>query len=227
VRWATQERVLLEEAQGTVWHGSALLTLSGGAGSQDARRLPTRVHWQWAWGAQGLSLGLASACCTPAPLEILLGREAGHWQLKLQDQQSQWPLALLSGLGAPWNTLQAEGRLHWQSTGLRLHWQEGQLHWRGQTQVLVKDLASRLSTLRPMGSYRLAWHGQAAGTPQPVLTLETLNGPLQLSGQGQWTGQRLRFAGEASAEAGSEAALANLLNILGRRDGARSLLSLG
>ena len=42
-----------------------------------------------------------------------------------------------------------------------------------------------------------------------------------------WQNQRLRFTGEASAEAGTEAALANLLNIIGRRDGSRSLLSLG
>ena len=42
-----------------------------------------------------------------------------------------------------------------------------------------------------------------------------------------WVGSRLRFSGEASAEAGSEAALSNLLNIIGRRQGERSLLSLG
>jgi len=40
-------------------------------------------------------------------------------------------------------------------------------------------------------------------------------------------GQRLRFTGEASAAEGQEASFDNLLNILGRRQGARSLLSLG
>jgi general secretion pathway protein N len=40
-------------------------------------------------------------------------------------------------------------------------------------------------------------------------------------------GQRLRFSGEASAAPERAAALDNLLNILGRRDGARALLSLG
>jgi len=48
-----------------------------------------------------------------------------------------------------------------------------------------------------------------------------------LSGQGQWVGARLRFTGEAIAQEGHEAAFDNLLNILGRRQGARSLLSLG
>ena len=227
VRWATQERVLLGDARGTVWAGSASLALTGGAGSAGARSLPSRVQWRLAWTGSGLSLTLSSPCCTPTPLQALLGRDAGQWQLALQDQQSSWPLALLAGLGAPWNTLQAEGQLQWQSTGLRLQWREGRLHWLGRTELQVQDLASRLSTLRPMGSYRLALQGGDTGTATPALTLDTLSGPLRLSGQGQWVGQRLRFAGEASAEPGSEAALSNLLNIIGRRDGARSLLSLG
>jgi general secretion pathway protein N len=40
-------------------------------------------------------------------------------------------------------------------------------------------------------------------------------------------GQRLRFTGEASAAPEREAQLSNLLNIIGRRSGARSLISLG
>ena len=44
---------------------------------------------------------------------------------------------------------------------------------------------------------------------------------------GQWVGQRLRFAGEASATPEREGALSNLLNIIGRRNGARSLITLG
>ena len=37
----------------------------------------------------------------------------------------------------------------------------------------------------------------------------------------------LRFAGEASATPEREGALSNLLNIIGRRNGARSLITLG
>jgi general secretion pathway protein N len=59
------------------------------------------------------------------------------------------------------------------------------------------------------------------------LQLSTLQGPLQLQGQGQWLGKRLQFSGEASADPGSESALSNLLNIIGRRQGTRSLLTLG
>ena len=65
------------------------------------------------------------------------------------------------------------------------------------------------------------------GTPTPGLELSTLQGPLLLSGQGQWVGQRLRFTGEARATPEREAALSNLLNIIGRRNGARSVISIG
>ena len=74
-----------------------------------------------------------------------------------------------------------------------------------------------------MGSYRITLQG---GT-QATLRLDTLAGSLQLSGAGQWVGQRLHFRGEASAVPGSEAALANLLNIIGRRTGERSIISIG
>ena len=84
-------------------------------------------------------------------------------------------------------------------------------------------MSSRLSTLRPMGSYRLL----LSGGEVPTLALSTLDGALQLSGTGQWVGQRLRFAGEASAAPEREAALANLLNIIGRRSGARSIITVG
>jgi general secretion pathway protein N len=50
---------------------------------------------------------------------------------------------------------------------------------------------------------------------------------LQLGGSGQWAAGRLRFKGQASAEPGSEPALNNLLNIIGRRQGALSLISIG
>ena len=96
---------------------------------------------------------------------------------------------------------------------------------------LVSNLVHRLS--REVGELNLhnrkhsRHRGTDAGTATPELDLATQSGPLRLSGQGQWLGQRLRFTGEAQADEGSEAALSNLLNIIGRREGPRSRLSLG
>lgn len=227
VRWATQERVLLQAERGTVWSGSARFTLAGGPGSQAQRSLPGRLNWRWGLAWPGLSLELSADCCTAQALRWQLLATGEGVQLRLQDQQSSWPMGVLAGLGAPWNTLEAEGRLQWQSHGLQLHWQAQRLQWLGRTELQVQQLTSRLSTLQPMGSYRIVLQGSAAGTPTPELTLATEQGPLQLQGQGQWRDQRLRFVGEAWADEGFETALANLLNIIGRRNGSRSLLSLG
>ena len=59
------------------------------------------------------------------------------------------------------------------------------------------------------------------------LDVQTLSGALLLQGNGQWVGGRLRFAGDAQAAPGNEEALANLLNIVGRRQGARSVITIG
>jgi general secretion pathway protein N len=50
---------------------------------------------------------------------------------------------------------------------------------------------------------------------------------LQLEGQGQWDGRRLRFDGFASADAGHEAVLSNILNLIGQREGLRTRLKWG
>ena len=227
VAQATHGMVQLRQARGTIWSGDAVLTLTPGDSGHESRSLPTRLRWQWGMTWSGLTLALSSPCCTPAPLQWQLGLQGRQWRLWLLDQSSQWPLSLLAGLGAPWNTLQTEGQMQWQSTGLGVSWGEDQWRLHGETRLQLQDLASRLSTVRPMGSYRVTLEGGEAGTPTPALSLTTLTGPLHLSGQGQWTGQQLRFQGEASAEEGTETALSNLLNIIGRREGPRSRLSLG
>lgn len=227
VAHASHGQVALHQARGTLWHGDAVLTLTPGHASGEVRSLPSRLYWRWGLSWPGLTLTLSSDCCTPQPMQWHLSQQNGELTLNLADQTSRWPLALLAGLGSPWNTLQAEGVLQWQSSGLRLGWRDGQLRWHGQTQLLAQDLSSRLSTLRPMGSYRVDLLGSDAGTATPELRLGTVQGPLRLTGQGQWAGQRLRFSGEARADEGAEAALSNLLNIIGQRDGSRSRLSLG
>jgi general secretion pathway protein N len=80
-----------------------------------------------------------------------------------------------------------------------------------------------LSTIKPLGSYAVVIKGGSI----PSLHLSTTEGSLILSGSGQWSGNRLRFSGEASATPEREQALGNLLNIIGRRSGSRSIITLG
>ena len=77
-------------------------------------------------------------------------------------------------------------------------------------------------------SYTTSMVDQApTGTDNATVALQTLRGELLLQGNGQWVGGQLRFRGDAQAAPGREEALANLLNIIGRRQGPRSLLHIG
>jgi general secretion pathway protein N len=227
VAQASQGQVQWLDARGTVWAGSAQLLLSGGAGSRDPLALPGRLRWTLTPAWTGLRLGWQADCCMAQAAHLQMRLGASTLNLQVSDHPSQWPAALLTGLGAPWNTLQPEGQLQLRTEGLQLNWAQGRLQMRGLIDLNLQNLSSRLSPIKPLGSYSIALTGTPEGTATPGLQLNTLQGPLRLSGQGQWVGQRLRFTGEASAEEGSEAALSNLLNIIGRRQGARSLLSLG
>jgi general secretion pathway protein N len=227
VAQASQGQVQWLNPRGTVWQGSAQLLLSGGTGSRQPQALPGRLHWSLSPTWTGLRLGWRADCCMTEAASVQAALGWNTLQLQASDHRSNWPAALLTGLGAPWNTLQAEGQLQLRTEALQLHWAQGRLQMQGLLELNLQGMSSRLSPVKPMGSYRVALTGTPEGTPTPGLDLSTLQGPLLLSGQGQWVGQRLRFTGEASAAEGHEAAFDNLLNILGRRQGARSLLSFG
>jgi len=223
VRRASGGHVLLQEPRGTIWNGSAQLLLTGGPGSSDSTALPSRLDWRLRPAATGLRAEIFAPCCTPQPLTVRWRPRWGGGEAAVADARSQWPAALLAGLGTPWNTLQLDGELALSTQGLALEWTEGRLAIAGRAVLTAQRVASRLSTLRPMGSYSITMQGGNV----PTLQVATLEGSLQLSGQGQWVGSRLRFSGEASAAPEREAALANLLNIIGRRSGARSIITIG
>ena len=220
---ASEGRVVFDEVRGTLWQGSASLRLTGGPGSQDAARLPGRLAWELRPGWTGLQAMLLADCCMQQGWRLQVQPQWGGATLRFSDSLSQWPAQWLSGLGTPWNTLQFTGQLLLNTQGLALQWSQGRLSVAGGARLDAQHMGSRLSTLQPMGSYRL----QLRGGTTPGFSLETLEGSLQLSGKGQWVGNRLRFEGVATAAPDRLEALSNLLNILGRRDGARSLIKVG
>jgi len=223
----SNDRVQLLAPLGTIWRGSAQLVLGAGQGSRVPAALPGRVQWQLAPSFDGLTLALNADCCLPQPWQWTLSPSWSGLRVRLSDQPatqaSRWPSALLAGLGTPWNTLQLQGSLLLSSQQLELQWQPDGWHLAGRVQLDANQISSSLSTLKPMGSYRLA----LAGGPRPTLQLTTLDGSLQLSGTGRWEQGRLRFEGEASAAPERTEALSNLLNIIGRREGARSIIKVG
>jgi general secretion pathway protein N len=226
---ATSQRLLLADARGTVWSGSAVPVLTGGADSRDAAALPGRLQWSLALAGRQLALTARHECCLNGELRLLLEPGFGRVKVTLPPPESpraQWPAVWLSGLGTPWNTLQLGGSLRLSSPGLQAESVQGRWRLEGRAALQLDALSSRLSPLPSLGSYRIDLAGDAASGDARI-TLTTTEGPLQLSGSGQWAGARLRFRGEARAAAGSETALNNLLNLLGRRQGALSVISIG
>ena len=219
----TQGQVQVIETRGTVWTGSGRLLLAGGSGSRDSAALPGRIDWTLRPAWRGLSLKLNAACCTPTPLQARMQWGWDMQDVRFDNTSSQWPTAMLAGLGTPWNTVQAEGSLQLTTQELAIKRFDGRLTLSGSAQVRAMDVSSRLSTVRPMGSYQLLLSGGAA----PTLELSTLSGTLKLSGKGNWVGPRLRFSGVASVEPELSGAFTNLLNIIGRRQGAQSIITLG
>ena len=221
---ASDTRLQLNQTSGTVWQGKAQLVVVGGPGDNAAVALPGTLSWRVVPTWAGLRIDLSAPCCTAKPLSMAWAPSWGGWSLRLQDGESQWPAALLSGLGAPWNTLELVGQLRLKTEALVLQSSGEKLALGGAAQLDALALSSRLSTLRPLGSYRLRL---TTGVAAPTLALATIEGGLQLSGAGQWTGANWRFVGEASAAPELEAVLGNLLNIVGRRQGAKSRITLG
>lgn len=205
-------RLTLGDPQGTLWRGSAFI---GGAASRDGAvtpLLPGRFSWRLSplvvFGSVDLELENPDALTQPVSLR-------GGW--------SNWevsPAALLlpadglAGLGAPLNTLAPSGRMKLSWSSLQLA-REGQaVSLQGRTTLDMQDMASRLTPVKPLGSYQLAfdWQGQ-----QAALALSSQRGPLLLSGTGRFAQGRLQFSGQAEAATGFEDQLAGLLNMLGQR----------
>jgi general secretion pathway protein N len=231
VQDATGDRILLSAARGTIWSGSALPVLTAGPGSRDATTLPSRISWTLGLKGLGFQLNLRQPCCMNGTVSMLIRPGFGTMQVQMVPPPGGWvaqvPSAWLGGLGTPWNTLQLGGTVRLVSPGFTLESAQGRWRLNGRADLELVGASSRLSSLESLGSYRLTLSSdpQAPGTSQ--LNLSTMTGALQLTGAGTWNPAGVRFRGEASAADADQAALNNLLNIIGRRNGARSVISIG
>lgn len=224
VEQASQERVVLNDAKGSVWNGSAQLVFSGGKGSRDALALPGRIDWRLrpSWPLK-LKLDVHADCCTQEAFQVFISPHYTGFRANILPNQSTWPATLLAGLGAPFNTIGLQAAMQLNTQAISLSWLKQEFKLGGHAELDIINASTRLSTLKPVGSYRVSLQG---GTI-PKIDVQTLNGSLQLTGTGEFTGNRWRFRGEATAATGSEAALNNFLDILGKRVGPRSLITLG
>ena len=209
---AARSNLRLIDARGTVWAGSALLGVSNG---RETTLVPGRLEWRVERITTNALTARLRHPWLVAPFDVSLGAQA----MRVDKGRAQVPAALLVAAGAPFNTLRPGGVLEitWTDTELK----GGAL--RGEVQVDWRDARSALSTIVPLGSYRLRIAGTGGA---PSLDLQTLHGPLHMRGTGRISGSHLKFSGVASAEPAMQPALNGLLGLLGMRSGDKVVLAI-
>jgi general secretion pathway protein N len=208
----TGGRLTLGDAQGTLWRGSAFVGGAPGEGGTVTPLLPGRFAWRLSplvlLGQVSMELSNPQALSQPVRVE-------GSWsQWQVSPGELLLPAEGLAGLGAPLNTLAPSGTIRLKWNTLDLMRQQQTVAVNGRTVLSMTDMGSRMSPVKPLGSYEMAmdWRGQQAD-----MRLRTVRGALLLSGSGTLQNGRLQFSGQAEAASGYENTLGNLLNLLGQR----------
>ena len=219
----TAGRFTLGDVHGTLWRGSAFIGGAPNGSDPVTPLLPGRFLWRLSpmvlLGSVDVELENAEALSQPISV-------TGSWhQWQVSPSAILLPAERLATLGAPLNTVQPSGlmRLSWEP--LQLTQQNEKIEIDGAMNLEMTDVASRLSPVKPLGSYDLAldWHGVQAS-----MKLKTVKGPMLLSGSGVLNNGQLQFFGTAQAETGQEQRLANFLNLLGqrRKEGNKDVIAL-
>ena len=208
----THGKFRLLDARGTVWHGSALVGISNG---RETTLIPGRIEWTIDALAPQRIAGRISHQWLAAPLALSVTNDA----IQVAKGSAQLSAGVLAGTGAPFNTLRPGG-------ALEISWTDSRIRGSaltGEVQVDWRDAQSALSTVAPLGTYRIRLKGTGG---VPTIDLATLAGPLQLQGKGTMEGSRIRFNGIATAEPAMQGALNGLLGLLGMRSGDKVLLAI-
>ena len=208
----TAGRLTLGDPQGSLWRGSAFIGGAPGNNEPVTPLLPGRFVWRLSplllVGRVHLLLDNPAALANPVEL-------TGGWrEWQVNPSAVTLPAERLAGLGAPLNTMQPSGVMQLAWGPLSLSRSDERLDLNGNLILDMQDMASRMSPVKPLGSYllKMNWQGDHAG-----VRLTTTRGALVLNGSGTIRQNRLQFSGTAEAAAGQEESLANLLNLLGQR----------
>ncbi len=223
----TRGVVLLADARGTVWSGSAVMALAAPSATEGSApvaglALPGRVIWTLEIDrtlAPVLHLTHDGVLLQPLTARV---REGG---LVLEAGTVELPASMLRLVGAPLNTLLPEGRCSLQWNGLRF---EGSGPPVGEGMLRIASFALAISPVRPLGDYLVSWSSGAAGV---TWQLATERGPLQLQGGGNLVGSRgqarvvVTIAPDVAAP--TVAQLNPLLDMLGRRGPGEAVIETG
>lgn len=225
VRRSTDGRLALAEAEGTIWRGSARLVLVDINDRRDGRQtlagvaVPGRMRWQVR--VLPLMVGMLQATVRLDGMSEDIAIDGSVGEIRVGRGELRLPSVDLGRLGSPWNTIRPSGALavRWEGLTLRPGFFDGRAN------IEMRDMASALTPVRPLGSYLIGVQGDGG---QARLDIQTLQGPLKLEGSGTWTNSRgVQFRALASAEPEERDRLRPLLGLIGQRQGEKTLIKIG
>lgn len=237
---ASQGRLRLAQAHGTVWHGQARIVLVdvrdarfalselGGRSDQVPERratlagLPIPGDFSWDFQPRSLLAGRIELDLRHSSQTQSSRISASLAGFAISKGAMNLPALALERLGSPWNSLRP-------TASVSLVWDEWQLdtqgRGRGRLVMELSDVSSALAPIRPLGTFR----GELVSAgEQAQLNLSTLAGPLRLEGNGRWSVRSgLRLEARAWSDPEASDRLQPLLSLMGRRDGDRTIIRLG
>ena len=190
----------LAQTQGSLWHGSGVALL------RQKSRYQTLGNYRW--NLKLFSAALQVQAGEAAPMTVRYLPFSGR--LNIDNLHITLPASIITVAAPQLGPYQLQGSFEASSDHLALD--KGGMN--GQINVDWMNAASALSTIRPLGDYRLTLqsNGQVLDAQ-----LHTLSGKLQLDGKGSFDiANGMRFTGTAQATpGGSVAELNELLHHIG------------
>lgn len=210
---ASNGRLRLAEAQGTLWSGTGQLETRDPDGST---RLAKRLAWRLRPGASLRARLAYEVELDPGtrPFQVTL-----FWsRIELANADISLPAAAL-GLVPKLAPLGLTGDVNLQVPNLSI----GRSATRGSATLQWRAAGSALSPVSPLGDYELRFEAEGSVVRS---ALTTLQGPLQLEGQGAWVnGGKTVFLATARMEPQFQQQLAPFLRLIAveRGDGSFEL----
>jgi len=215
IQQASAGKLRLADARGTLWAGTGQLEMRDWMErTAVARNIAWRVLPIYLLRGQLRAEIVLDQAAKPFPVTVSAS------QIELADADINLPAAAL-GLGEPkLAPLGLTGDVLLHVTRLAL----GPNAVAGSATLLWRGAGSAYTRVSPLGDYELRLDGEGATVRA---SLRTLQGPLQLDGQGSWTsGARPSFLGSARIAPEERQQLAPLMRMIAveRRDGSFELL---
>jgi general secretion pathway protein N len=208
----SQGLVGLADAKGSLWRGSGVIQAilpSGQVETLDS------VRWTidpWALFTARLHIAMLSERDGRPVFDGYL--EPGG--TTVSELRLEGPAALLGALSPTVRAISVTGRISLRANGVRIDKQATV----GSAELLWRDAGSSLTSVYPLGYYRIDLRGAGRGVD---FTLTTLMGALNLSGSGGWQGGGpMSFKGSATPAPDKAKQLAPLLRMIGKETGGDS-----